>query len=56
VHPQRRGLSQGADQRALPGRDLRDDIRVEGGILAEECARLYYGPDDNPPREEQTNL
>ncbi len=34
----------------------RDDIRIEGGCLAEECAKLYYAPDANLPREEQANL
>ncbi|WP_315760844.1 nucleoside deaminase [Sphingomonas sp. Y38-1Y] len=34
----------------------RDDIEIEGGCLREECARLYYGPDDHPPVEEQGNL
>jgi tRNA(adenine34) deaminase len=35
---------------------FRDDITIEGGVLAEECAALYYGPEDDPPRQEQTNL
>jgi tRNA(adenine34) deaminase len=35
---------------------FRDDITIEGGVLADECAALYYGPDDDPPAEEQTNL
>jgi tRNA(adenine34) deaminase len=34
----------------------REDLVMEGGLLAEECATLYYGPDDNPPAEEQANL
>ncbi|MCW8306035.1 nucleoside deaminase [Acidiphilium sp. PA] len=34
----------------------KDDIAIEAGLLAEECAALYYGPDDDPPREEQANL
>lgn len=29
---------------------------MEGGVLANECASLYYGPDDDPPFEEQANL
>ena len=33
----------------------RDDLEVTGGVLGEECARLYYGPDDDPPDEEQAN-
>lgn len=35
---------------------FRADMRIEGGILAGECAALYYRPDDDPPREEQANL
>jgi tRNA(adenine34) deaminase len=34
----------------------REDLSIEGGVLGTECARLYYGPDDDPPREEQTNI
>ena len=34
----------------------RDDIQIEGGVLRETCARLYYGPHDDPPPEEQGNL
>lgn len=34
----------------------RKDLVMEGGLLAEECATLYYGPDDDPPAEEQANL
>jgi tRNA(adenine34) deaminase len=33
----------------------KDDLMLEGGVLADECARLYYGPDDNPPEEVQGN-
>jgi tRNA(adenine34) deaminase len=33
-----------------------DDLALVGGILAEECAALYYGPDDNPPPEDQGNI
>jgi tRNA(adenine34) deaminase len=33
----------------------RDDLSVAGGVLARDCARLYYGPDDDPPREERGN-
>ena len=32
------------------------DIEVVGGVLAAECAALYYGPDDDPPIEEQGNI
>lgn len=34
----------------------RDDLSIEGGILKSECARLYYGPNDDPPKDEQGNL
>ena len=33
----------------------RQDLTIEGGVLADECAALYYGPDDSPPDEEQAN-
>ncbi len=33
----------------------RRDLSVEGGVLAERCARLYYGPDDDPPKQERGN-
>jgi tRNA(adenine34) deaminase len=35
---------------------FKDDIEVRGGLLADDCADLYYGPEDNPPREEQANI
>jgi tRNA(adenine34) deaminase len=35
---------------------FRNDMTISGGILSEECAALYYRPDDNPPREAQANL
>ncbi|UUL83924.1 nucleoside deaminase [Sphingomonas qomolangmaensis] len=34
----------------------RDDLSIEGGVLAAECAKLYYGPDDDVPVEEQGNI
>jgi tRNA(adenine34) deaminase len=34
----------------------RDDLPLVGGVLGDECARLYYGPDDDPPAEEQANI
>ena len=34
----------------------RNDISIEGGLLRNECARLYYGPNDTPPRREQGNI
>ncbi len=35
---------------------FRDDLQVEGGVLGDECATLYYQPDDRVPIEEQTNI
>jgi len=35
---------------------FKDDLRVTGGVRAAECAALYYGPEDDPPREAQANL
>ncbi len=34
----------------------RDDMEVVAGVMAEECAALYYGPHDDPPLEEQGNI
>jgi tRNA(adenine34) deaminase len=34
----------------------RDDLILEGGCLRQECAALYYGPDDDVPEEEQGNI
>jgi tRNA(adenine34) deaminase len=34
---------------------FKDDLTVTGGTLADDCERLYYGPDDHPPPEEQAN-
>lgn len=34
----------------------RDDLSIVGGILREDCARLYYGPNDVVPRQEQGNV
>lgn len=34
----------------------RDDMRFTAGVLSEECAALYYGPDDEPPEAEQANI
>jgi len=34
----------------------RDDIVIEGGCLREECAKLYFGPDDDVPEDEQGNI
>ncbi|MDP1026892.1 nucleoside deaminase [Sphingomonas sp. KR1UV-12] len=34
----------------------RDDITIEGSCLRAECAKLYYPPDADLPRDEQANL
>jgi tRNA(adenine34) deaminase len=34
---------------------FRDDLSIEGGVLAEECAALYVGPDEDVPEAEQVN-
>ena len=34
----------------------REDMEVVGGVAAKACAALYYGPNDEPPPEEQGNL
>jgi tRNA(adenine34) deaminase len=33
----------------------REDIVIRGGVLRAACKRLYYGPDDNVPLDEQGN-
>ncbi len=35
---------------------FRDDLSIEGGLLAAECAKLYVGPDEKVSPEEQVNL
>lgn len=34
----------------------RDDLSIDGGFLSQDCAALYYRPDDNVPEEEQGNI
>jgi tRNA(adenine34) deaminase len=34
---------------------FRENLDVCGGVLASECAKLYYKPDENPPEEVQIN-
>jgi tRNA(adenine34) deaminase len=34
----------------------RDDLVMTGGVLREACAALYYGPHDDPPLDERTNI
>lgn len=33
----------------------KDDLSLEGGILSEDCAKLYFRPWDDVPDEEQAN-
>ncbi len=35
---------------------FRDDLRMEGGLLAEDCASLYDPPDADLPEQEQANI
>ena len=35
---------------------FRDDLELVGGLYGEECARLYVGPDEIVPQDEQFNL
>lgn len=35
---------------------FRRDLLIEGGVLGDECAVLYAGPDDIIPESEQANL
>lgn len=32
-----------------------NDLTLAGGVLAGECARLYYGADDDVPDDKQAN-
>ena len=34
---------------------FREDLSLEGGLLADECATLYVGPDEEVPRDELYN-
>ncbi|MBT0667831.1 nucleoside deaminase [Novosphingobium profundi] len=33
----------------------KDDLSLAGGVLASECAKLYFGPDDEVPEDMQAN-
>jgi tRNA(adenine34) deaminase len=33
----------------------RSDLTIEGGLLSERCAALYFGPDDEVPAADQPN-
>src|ERR1700761_2513932 len=34
----------------------RDDLEIVGGVLRDECAKLYYRPWDRVPQQEQGNV
>jgi tRNA(adenine34) deaminase len=34
----------------------RDDMSIMGGVREADCAALYYGPDEDPPEADQTNV
>ena len=34
---------------------FRDDLSLSGGLLADECAALYVGPDEKVPQDKQFN-
>jgi tRNA(adenine34) deaminase len=34
---------------------FRDDLSVSGGLLGDECAALYIGPNEEVPKDEQYN-
>lgn len=34
---------------------FRDDLKLEGGLMAQECSALYVPPDADVPKEEQFN-
>ena len=34
----------------------RDDLTISGGVLRQECAALYSGPDDDVPEDQQGNI
>lgn len=33
----------------------KDDLSLEGGVLPKNCAKLYFGPDDDVPEDMQAN-
>jgi len=44
------------DTLAFVAKAYRDDLIIEGGVLRDACARLYYRPWDKVPADEQGNL
>lgn len=43
------------DTLAFVQKAYRDDLTIEGGVLRDECARLYYRPWDSVPVAQQGN-
>lgn len=37
------------------GDAYKDDLALDGGVLADECAQLYYRPGDHVPEDKQAN-
>jgi hypothetical protein len=35
---------------------FKDDIVLQGSLLADSCAELYVGPEEDVPKEEQVNF
>lgn len=35
---------------------FKDDITLVGGVLGDECAQLYVGPEETVPPDEQVNI
>jgi tRNA(adenine34) deaminase len=44
------------DTLAFVAKAYREDMTIEGGILRDECASLYYRPWDKVPDDEQGNI
>ncbi|PKB14829.1 tRNA(adenine34) deaminase [Novosphingobium kunmingense] len=34
---------------------FKKDLTLDGGVLPHECARLYFGPEDDVPEDQQAN-
>ena len=34
----------------------KDDLVLTGGVRSQECAKLYFGPDDDVPEDMQANI
>ncbi len=34
---------------------FKEDLTLTGGVLGDDCAKLYYKPGDDPPQQEQAN-